>query len=257
MCNSSEYDLKAYIYLEGVLMQIYFWTKKQLGRLVLIFFTLVVLGMVGYDYWSNDLAVTTMKAQPIYQGDPNYKKMALTFNVDWGEEYLPDMLEILKSNNVKATFFVTGRFAAKFPQLVQKIAAEGHEIGNHGYSHPHPDKISKRENQNEIKKAEAEIIKTCGVKTTLFAPPYGEHKPHVVEAAEEIGYKTILWTIDTIDWDKSRQPEVIYEKVIKSAQNGAIVLMHPTDRTVLALEKMIRTLQEQEYDLVTVSEILP
>lgn len=238
-------------------MHIYFWTKKQLGRMVLIFFTFVILGMVGYDYWRNDLTVTTMKAQPIYQGDPNAKKMALTINVDWGEEYLPEMLKIFEDNDVKATFFITGRFAAKFPQLVKDIAMAGHEIGNHGYSHPHPDQISKRENQNEIKKAEVEINKACGVITNLFAPPYGEHKPHVVEAAEEIGYKTILWTIDTIDWDKSRQPDVIYEKVVKSAQNGAIVLMHPTDRTVLALEKMIKTLQEQEYKLVTVSEILP
>lgn len=238
-------------------MRIFYWSKKQLVKWLLVLFTAVVFGMVGYDFWRSDLVVTTTKAQPIYQGDNSAQKMALTFNVDWGEEHLPIIMDILKKYEVKSTFFITGRFAVKFPELVKQIAEQGHELGNHGYSHPHPDRISKRENQDEIKKTEEAILKASGQQTVLFAPPYGEHQPHVVEAAENVGYKTIMWTIDTIDWDKSKSPEQIYQKVIKSAQNGAIVLMHPTDRTALALETMLKTLQEQGYELTTVSDVLP
>lgn len=238
-------------------MRIFYWSKKQLGKLMLIVFSVLILGIISYDLLKNNLTVTTLQSQPIYQGDTNYKRMALTFNVDWGEEYLPAILSALEQHDSKATFFITGRFAAKFPGLVKQIADQGHEIGNHGYSHPHPDNISKRENQREIKSTEEVLKNCCGVTTVLFAPPYGEHKQHVVESAEEIGYKTILWTIDTIDWDKSRQAKDIENKVLNSAQNGAIVLMHPTDRTVLALPAILEQLTKEGYELSTVSEALP
>ena len=79
----------------------------------------------------------------------------------------------------------------------------------------------------------------------------------MVEAAAEIGYKTIMWTVDTVDWDKNKQPQDIYEKVIKNIQNGAIVLMHPTDRTLTALDNIIKDLQQKGYELVTLSKLLP
>lgn len=238
-------------------MRIFYWSKKQIAKTLVIMSAILVIAVLGYDILQDDTAVMTLASQPIYQGDSSHKRMGLTINVDWGEEFIPGMLEVLKVNNAKATFFITGRFANKFPDIVKIIAEEGHEIGNHGYSHPHPDKISKKENQDEIIKAAEAIFEASGVKTIYFAPPYGEHKPHVVEAAAEIGYKTIMWTIDTVDWDKSRQPKDIYEKILKNAQNGAIVLMHPTDRTLKALEGIVKDLQKEGYELTTLSQLLP
>jgi len=241
----------------GLKVRIYYWNKRQIAKTLVILSAVFVIAVLGYDILKDDTVVMTLASQPIYQGDSRFQKMALTINVDWGEEFIPDMLKILKANNAKATFFITGRFAGKFPELVKMIAEDGHEIGNHGYSHPHPDKLSKKENQEEIKKTEQVIFEVSGVKTTLFAPPYGEHKPHVIEAAEELQYMVILWTIDTVDWDKNRKPQDIYEKILKNAQNGAIVLMHPTERTLKALENIVKDLQKKGFELTTLSQLLP
>ncbi|MDS1029069.1 polysaccharide deacetylase family protein [Bacillota bacterium LX-D] len=237
-------------------MYCFFWRKKHLGFLLIIIFVIAVASFLGYDIKQSNMVMTTMTSEPIYQGNTEYQKIALTFNVDWGTEYIPQILTILKENNAKATFFVTGRIAKKEPEIVKQIATAGQEIGNHGYLHPHPDSMNKSQNQLDIKQAEEAILLASGQTTKLYAPPYGEHKPHVVEAAEEIGYKTIMWTVDTVDWDKSRQPDTIAAKVLDGAQNGAIVLMHPTDRTVSALKKIVSELQKQGFELTTVSNIL-
>lgn len=240
-------------------MKIYYWSYRQLilaGVLVLV---LVGAGVVTREWLQPEVRVTGEQktlSQPIYQGNKEEQKIALTVNVDWGEEYIPGMLNALDAHQAKATFFITGRWAKKFPELTQEIANRGHEIGNHGFSHPHPDKISVEKNQQEILATEKEIEQITQIKTNLFAPPYGEHGANVLQAADSLNYKVILWTVDTVDWDKGRSPEMIYNKVVEKAENGAIVLMHPTDRTLKALPSMLRALKEKGYQLVTVSEIL-
>ena len=92
------------------------------------------------------------RKKPIYQGNPAKKQVSITVNVDWGEEHLPAMLDILKENRVKAAFFITGRWAKENPKLIQKIANLGHEIGNHGFSHPHVNELALDENMEEIQK---------------------------------------------------------------------------------------------------------
>lgn len=239
-------------------MKIFFWSYRKLLIFGLVMLVLLGAGLITGERSFQDLGVAVnLKApQPIYQGNKDTDKMALTFNVDWGEEYIPAILNVLETHQVKVTFFITGRWAKKFPELTQKIAEMGHEIGNHGYSHPHPDQISKEKNQQEILETEKEIEKSTKMKTTLFAPPYGEHSGRVLQAADELGYKTILWTIDTIDWDKSRTAEIIRAKVADKAEKGAIVLMHPTDRTLKALPNILQDLKNKKFQLVTISEVL-
>ena len=192
---------------------------------------------------------------PIYLGNTLDKALALMINVDWGEDIIPKMLTILEEKDVKATFFITGRFANRFPQLVQNIAAKGHEIGNHGYSHPHADKISLEMNQKEITDTQ-KVFESLNISNQkLFAPPYGEHKPHVVQAADLLGYKTIMWTIDTIDW-KDPSPEVIYQKIVSLADNGVMILMHPKECTLKSLPSVLDTLRKEDYSFKTVSEII-
>jgi len=182
------------------------------------------------------------------------KKIALTCNVVWGEEYVPEMLKILKKNNVSMTFFMGGKWVLDFPQLTKEIA-ENHELGNHSYSHPHPTFISRQENITEIKKTEDAVYELTKIKTNLYAPPYGEFNKTVLEAAGENGYKTILWSIDTLDWQRPA-PEIIVKKVSDKAHNGAIVLMHPTEPTVKALPVIISELKKKGYQLTTVSDVL-
>lgn len=193
--------------------------------------------------------------QPVYQGDSRYNEVALTFNVFWGEEYIPGILEILREKNVKATFFMGGTWVKKFPDLTRKISEEGHELGSHGYSHPHPDRLSKSANLKEMQKAEELIYQVTGQRPKLFAPPYGERGPAVLQAAGEAGYTTILWSVDTIDWERP-SPGVILQRVLSKVENGSIILMHPTEPTLQALPEMLEGLKERGYSPVTVSRVL-
>ncbi|AQS59328.1 polysaccharide deacetylase family protein [Desulforamulus ferrireducens] len=192
---------------------------------------------------------------PIYQGSDQAKKIALTCNVFWGEEYIPTMLEVLEENDIKITFFVGGTWAEDFPELLKKMFAAGHEIGSHGYSHPHPDQLSKSGNLRDMQKAEQVIYECIQQRPKLYAPPYGERGPAVIKAAAEQGYDFILWSVDTIDWQRPA-PEVIVQRVITKAHNGAIVLMHPTAPTVKALPQIINHLKQEGYQFVPVGELI-
>jgi len=214
----------------------------------------IILIAAGYFFKSWSSPVTAATA-PVYQGSAGEKKIALTFNVVWGEEYIPQLIESLKDNSVPATFFIGGQWAEDFPELTKEIVRGGHEVGSHGYSHPHPDRISLSANIDEIEKTEEVLNRVAGVKPTLFAPPYGERSEVVLRAAEEAGYTTILWSIDTIDW-QCPDPAIIVRRVIDKSHNGAIVLMHPTAPTVHALPQIIKELKRQGYELVKVSTLL-
>lgn len=194
-------------------------------------------------------------SQPIYQGSGKDKEVSLTINVFWGEEHIPQMLQVLKENNVKATFFLGGTWVKRFPDLASSIAKEGHVIASHGWSHPHPDRLSKAENFKDIMKAEEIIVQSTGIKPRYYAPPYGERGPAVLQAADEAGYTTILWSVDTIDWQRP-SPEVIVQRVIGKVQNGTIVLMHPTAPTVKALPEIIKTLKNNGYSIITIQELM-
>lgn len=221
---------------------------------ITLFFLALVFALFSYFFkvWNGSVNFT---AAPVYQGNAAEKKIALTFNVVWGEEYIRQIIECLQKYDVRATFFIGGQWAENFPELVREIARFGHEIGNHSYSHPHPDQISLSANINEIKRAEDVIIGITGIKPLLFAPPYGERGDVVLKAAENSGYTTILWSVDTIDWQRP-DPSIILSRVLKKAHNGAIVLMHPTAPTVHALPQIVAELKKQGFELVKVSTIL-
>jgi len=217
--------------------------------------TLVGAVLVLFGCWMPWREAVPTFQQPVYHGGEHTNKVALTVNVDWGEEFVLRMLEILQKENVRVTFFVTGRWAAQFPELVRQMADAGHEIGNHGYGHPHPDQLSVSLNQRDIQRAERVIQEITGRRTELYAPPYGERGPAVLTAAENAGYRTILWSVDTLDW-KLRDADAITARVVNRAHPGAIVLMHPLAATAEALPTIIKELKRDGYDLITVSQLL-
>ncbi len=227
-------------------------SKKGIKSGLLFLISLLLVTAAVTKMWS-----TPEKAvmAPIYHGSDKEKKISLTFNVVWGEEYIPRILQILNENAIQATFFMGGQWVDDFPELAGKVARDGHELGNHGYSHLHQEQMSREANIEEIKKAEMAIFNVTGIKTQLFAPPYGEKGDMIIKAAEEAGYTTTYWSIDTIDWQRP-DPSVIVDRVLKKAHNGAIVLMHPTAPTVHALPQIIEELKKQDYQLVKVSSLL-
>lgn len=235
-------------------MRIYFFPKRVLKLTGLIF--LMVCGFFAASIaYFHDTGMATHGNSPIYQGSTGKKVVALTVNVDWGEEFIPAMLKEFKKNDAKVTFFVTGTWAKKHPDLLKEMSKAGHSIQNHGYKHLHFNQLSKEQTQEQIKQAEDTILKATGKKSRYFAPPYGEFNDNLVGNVKDMGYSYIMWSADTIDWQRPA-PEVIVQRVMKRVHNDAIVLMHPTDPTVKALPAMLSGLKEQRYKMITIDDML-
>lgn len=192
---------------------------------------------------------------PIFQGNSAKKEMALVINVAWGNENLSPMLATLEEEQVRATFFLVGRWAAKYPDLVRAIAAGGHEFGNHAYSDPHLPMLSREAIAQEIERTSAVIKEITGQEVLFFSPPYNDFNQKVLEVASEQGYLTVLCSLDTADWMRPGVERIV-RRIVPRAHNGGIVLMHPTEQTPQALIQIIKGLKEQGYKLVTISQLL-
>ena len=208
-------------------------------------------------YGISSIRTTTQINGAYYSGDEKSGKVCLMINVYWGTEYLEEMLETLKTENVKATFFVGGTWAVKESEMLEKIYQEGHEIANHGYSHKDADKLSQSQCIKEISDTHNIVKKILGVDMNLYAPPSGAYNKKTVEIAQELGYKTIMWTAgkDTIDW-RDKNSDLIYSRATKNIRSGDFILMHPTQATKNALERIIKKVRECGLDFCKVSENL-
>lgn len=199
--------------------------------------------------------LTARMFEPVYRVNTRETVASLAVNVAWGEEHIDAMLEAFDRAHVKATFFFTGTWVVKFPDLVKKIASHGHEIANHGYSHPHVIGMPEQGLKDLIKRNEAVLEELTGRRTRLFAPPYGEVDRNITRIAAQLGYWTVMWTVDTVDW-KRPPADTIVQRVLGKIEPGSIVLMHPTAPTVEALPRILSSLREKGYRFVTVSELL-
>lgn len=181
-------------------MRLYVWDKWKLLRycfvLTLISMAFTVVGKITNDVVST-VASTTRKI-PIYCIENDKPEISLTFDCAWGAEDMSQILDTLKENNVKATFFVLGEWADKFPEIIKRMADEGHDVANHSDTHPHIASLSYDEIKNEIKDANEKIENVAGRENNLFRAPYGEYNDNVISAAEELGFYTIQWDVDTL-----------------------------------------------------------
>lgn len=174
--------------------------------------------------------------------------VALTCNVDlgWETEYVQGILDVLKKEDVKITFNVTGRWAEKNQEMLLKIKSEGHEIGNHGHRHLDYAKLSYEENLEQIKTSKKIIEDIINEETKFFQAPAGSFGEGTMKAANELGYTSIKWDVDTIDWNNRKEPEVIIERVKKKdIKDGSIVLMHPTYATTQCLDDIIQIIRDK------------
>jgi len=191
---------------------------------------------------------------PIYKGNPEKRSVALMINVAWGNEYLDSILNTLKTEDVKATFFLDGSWLSKNKELALRIQQEGHEISNHAYSHPDMATLSRSEQQRQIVKTE-QLLKEMNVNNQWFAPPSGSFNATTVQVAREQGLLTVLWTIDTIDW-RNPSPEQVMARIKSNLEPGAMILMHPTTATEQTLPMMIQYMKEKGYIPGTVAHTL-
>ncbi len=146
---------------------------------------------------------STDKLLPIYKVETTENKVSLTMNCAWNADDIDQILEILQKNNVKITFFMVGDWINKFPEYVKKIYQAGHEIGSHSNTHPHVNNLSYEENINEIESSNDKIEKIIGKRTNLYRAPYGEYNNTVIKAANDKGYYSIQWSLDTLDYKRN------------------------------------------------------
>ncbi|HHY21433.1 MAG TPA: polysaccharide deacetylase family protein, partial [Bacilli bacterium] len=189
---------------------------------------------------------------PIYKGNPEKPMVTFLVNVAWGNEYLPTMLKVLNERHIKTTFFLDGSWTKNHPTLAKMILEEGHEIGNHAYSHPDMKQLTAARIHEEIEKTNDVIFATLEVTPKWFAPPSGSFRQEVVDIAASLNMKTILWSVDTVDWKKPNTGEMV-TRVLNKVHPGAMILMHPTEPTANGLNSLIEGIQAKGYHIGTVS----
>ena len=230
---------------------------KRRGRKIKIYAILCValLAAVTLGFFIRFTDIRPVFGGPIFKGDKESNCVAIAVNVDWGEEYLPDMLKLFDAAGIKAAFFMTGRWAEKNSDLAKLIADSGHIVGNHGYSHKDHSKLDYDQNRSEIETTQQVLEKATGRMPKYFAPPSGAYNKHTVKAAKDLGCEVVLWSIDTIDWKRDGVDRII-SRVKKKLHGGGIILMHPTDHTLEALPSIIEHINEKGYEIISLEDLV-
>lgn len=207
------------------------------------------------------LEITKMQHQTsFYRGSKYKKQVALTFDDGPDNNYTPKILDILKKEHVKATFFVVGAMAKRYPSSLKRINDDGHIVANHSWNHPLLSKMTESAVLKQIEDTNNVVTSVIG-KTPLFVrPPYGALNEKLEKAIGNRGYKLIYWNVDTLDWNNQTEDNIL-AIVKKEMKPGSIILQHNAgtesiQATVDALPKLIAYLRGQNYEFVTIDEML-
>lgn len=196
------------------------------------------------------------KLLPIYNVQTEENKVALTMNCAWNAEDIDKILETLEQNNIKITFFMVGDWIEKYPDAVKKIYDAGHEIGTHSDTHPHVNNLSYEKNIEEIENSNNKIENITGNRTDLYRTPYGEYNQTVIKSAQDKGYFTIQWSLDTLDYTGVTGEEM-WNRIKNKISSGDIILMHNgTKHTADSLEKIIKNIKEKNLEIVKISDLI-
>lgn len=213
---------------------------------------------VGGDFVVSDVMETTANNRllPIYSVETADKMVAITFDCAWGADDIPDIINTLNKNDVKAAFFMVGDWIEKYPDAVELMHENGMDIGNHSDSHAHVNNLSYEANIADMNKCNDKIKKITGEDVKLYRGPYGEYNNTVITAAEKLNMKVIQWDVDTLDYT-GKTAEEMCDRIKKKIRNGSIILMHnDTKYTASGLQKIIDTIKELGYEIVPVSEMI-
>lgn len=196
------------------------------------------------------------KLLPIYNVETQEKRVAFTMNCAWNADDIDGILKTLEENNTKITFFMVGDWIEKFPDSVKKIHDAGHEIASHSDTHPHVNNLSYEENIEEIEKSNQKIEKTTGKKTNIYRAPYGEYNDTVIKAAQDKGYYTIQWNLDTLDYTGLTGDEM-WNRLDTKIKAGDIILSHNgTKHTADSLDMLIKNIKAKGLEVVKISDLI-
>lgn len=242
--------------------------KKERESLVLftkvgaIVLSCLVLIVTSFHYFPQTIETfrsgINEKELPIYCVEKEKPQISLSFDAAWGNEDTSKILSVLKKENVKVTFFMTGGWIEKYPEDVKAIAADGHDLANHSENHKQMSKLTALQCKEEILKPHEKVKKLTGKNMILFRPPYGDYNDTLIQVCREIKYYPIQWDVDSLDW-KDYDASTIINKVCnhKHLGNGSIILCHNgAKHTAEALEEMIKTLKGKGFELVPISKLI-
>ena len=184
------------------------FNKEKIYAYLVSIITVVLLLGIATTLTGNQTIQTSAsntKLLPIYNVQTEENKVAFTMNCAWNADDIDQILQVLKSNNTKITFFMVGDWIEKFPEAVKKISEEGHEIASHSDTHPHVNNLTYEQNIEEIEKSNDKIEKITGARTKIYRAPYGEYNNTVIKSAQDKGYYTIQWNLDTLDYTRANR----------------------------------------------------
>lgn len=220
----------------------------------------VVLALVGSYAVSRQAGASAMdtfqlNGDLLVHGNPSLKEVALTFDDGPYGETTEQILATLRDEGVQATFFVVGRHVEERPALVRRIMAEGHEVGNHTYSHPRLTDITTSEAREELVLCEQAVFKATGAHMNLMRPPGMKFNDDLLKLNMDLGYTTIHWNAVAGDYVPV-EPAMVTKRILWQVQPGSVILLHDTPDTAAALPGLIARLKADGYRFVTVTQML-
>jgi peptidoglycan/xylan/chitin deacetylase (PgdA/CDA1 family) len=199
-----------------------------------------------------------------FNGLPGTRKLALTYDDGPNDPYTPQLLDVLARHQVRATFFMIGRRVMMRPEIARAVAAAGHEIANHTYTHPNLIFCSGVQVKEQIAACEHALEHVVGPHSRWFRPPYGGRRPDVLRACRRAGLVPVLWRASSHDWSLPTA-EAIERKVLRQIRGGDVILMHDggdqelgadRSKTIKATDALIPRLRSEGYEFVTVGEMI-
>lgn len=240
---------------------------KNIIIFILLVAVILVSAFAGYTYYNNHVA-SLKENQPLsgtilWHGSKDLPEIALTFDDGPSSQATPRILDILRDNDVKVTFFVVGKFIEKNKDVLKREADEGHTIGNHTFSHA-------KGTITDISKIKSELVKTDqliarysgenGKPVKYFRPPFGFENWRFLAESELLDYTVVLWSLDVGDWNKKKTQKDITSKIFKLAKNGSIILLHDggtsREAVISSLPVIIKGLRSRGYKFVTIDEMI-
>ncbi|RXJ03083.1 polysaccharide deacetylase family sporulation protein PdaB [Anaerobacillus alkaliphilus] len=239
---------------------IWIWNGKKIKQYMIVviaaFFT---AGILYVERSQITVFSPVAEATAIYKAETNEKKIALTFNLSWGEEKAIPILDVLKDQGINnATFFLSASWAERHPDIVERIVKDGHEIGSHGYRYENYPQWEDEKIRKDIQMAHNTLYELTNKVPKLLRPPNGNFDKRVLKIAEAQKYKLIHWSVDSKDYTNPGVEQII-SNVMDNVTGGDIILFHASDRvkqTQKALPTIIDGLKKKGYDFVTVSELI-
>ena len=212
------------------------------------------------DVWRNNIVELTKKniGTLFVNGFTKEKKVCLTFDDGPDLVSTPKALNILKENNIKASFFFIGQSVKLYPNVVKETFKDGNLVLSHSYSHPEFTKLGEEDINKQLQMTENEIFKIVEKKPAIVRPPFGDVNQETIDILSKANYTTVLWSIDTLDWSQ-REKDNIVNNVVTNVRPGEIILMHTAgdkNTSMEALPEIIIKLKEMGYTFVTLDDLL-